>query len=420
MAIDFSKLTAGGISLMANFGYYGDKPLDSRLVVPSLAGLETLIANEGAYEGMIAYVTSEKKHYQVATIDGVISYKEFGMTREELEAIIASATTAAMEFKGVTAVLPENPSSGDMYKVGKVGETEPNITIDGIAAKAGDAIVAKVAIDGETRTTTWYLIPSADEKDTWRPVDGISETATLKFADGDNITAAVSNDGTVKFNHKKLESAPEDIATEEDKKTRTYLTAVEVDEYGHVTNFKTATENVENTDTQYTFTSQSDDENSNVYFQVTPSTEGAQTQTVYVDAYTQNEADEKFKAQQEAKDYKSNSTVKTVTEIKQDENGVITEVKFEDITFPEPPKGTGAVTTATKNADGSVTLNGGVKLNDHTLEDDTSKDDVTLHKVATTGSIYDVAEGSVANTGEDKVDHPKYIIFNCGSSKNVI
>lgn len=43
-----------------------------------------------------------------------------------------------------------------------------------------------------------------------------------------------------------------------------------------------------------------------------------------------------------------------------------------------------------------------------------------LHTIATTGSIYDVAEGSAANIGADKVAHPKYLIFNCGSSTEII
>lgn len=126
-----------------------------------------------------------------------------------------------------------------------------------------------------------------------------------------------------------------------------------------------------------------------------------------------------YKIIQGEKDY-TGSTVKTVTEVKQDTNGVITEVKFEDIAFPEPPKGTGEVAIATIEND-IVTLNGGVKLNDHTLEDDTAKADITLAKIAKTGSIYDVKEGSVEGTSEaDKAIGLKYLVFNCGSATTVI
>jgi hypothetical protein len=43
-----------------------------------------------------------------------------------------------------------------------------------------------------------------------------------------------------------------------------------------------------------------------------------------------------------------------------------------------------------------------------------------LHVIATSGSIYDVAEGANDNTGADKEAHPKYLIFNCGSATTVI
>ena len=43
-----------------------------------------------------------------------------------------------------------------------------------------------------------------------------------------------------------------------------------------------------------------------------------------------------------------------------------------------------------------------------------------LHAIATSGSIYDVEEGSHANTGSDKATHPKYLIFNCGSATEVL
>ena len=46
--------------------------------------------------------------------------------------------------------------------------------------------------------------------------------------------------------------------------------------------------------------------------------------------------------------------------------------------------------------------------------------DEDFHAIAKSGSIYDVAEGSNANTGADKTAHPKYLIFNCGSATEVI
>lgn len=277
MAINYELLNKGGISLGTNFELLSEKPLDSRLVVPSLNGLQNYIDNAAAYEGMIVYVSGEKKHYEVKTIDGVLSYRPFGLTEAELNDIITNATTAAMEFKGAAATLPENPAKGDMYKV--AGENI-NIKIDDVDAKLGDSIV----YDGEK----WFLIPSGDDiEDTWRPVDGVNNDATLKFVDGDKTVAAVAADGTIKYNHATV-ATPVDVTAEGDEKTRTYITAVETDGYGHITGYKTATENVEDTNTTYVFEGQA--EESSVYFQVTSSEDGADAEVVYLDAYSKNEA----------------------------------------------------------------------------------------------------------------------------------
>lgn len=277
MAINYELIYKGAISLGGgNFEPLSAQPLDSRTVVPTLAGLQNYIDNGASYEGMIVYDEETKKHYQVATIDGVLSYRQFGLTEAELNDIITNATTAAMEFKGATATLPENPAKGDMYKV--AGENI-SIKIDDVDAKLGDSIV----YDG----AKWFLIPSGDDiEDTWRPVDGVNNDATLKFVNGDKTVAAVAADGTIKYNHATV-AAPELIA--ENEQTRTYITAVETDGYGHITGYKTATENVEDTNTEYTFESQVD--SSSVYFNVTPNTEGATEETIYVNAYSKNEVD---------------------------------------------------------------------------------------------------------------------------------
>ena len=280
MAINFDVINKGAISLNDNFYLLAEKPLDSRGVVKTLDGIQTLIDNGAAYAGMVTYVTSEKRLYEVYDDNGTLKYKAHAYTEDELKALIGQQTTAAMEFKGATATLPENPAKGDMYKV--AGENI-SITIGGVAAKTGDSIV----YDGEQ----WYLIPSGDDiEDTWRAITGVDNDATLSFVNGDKITASVAADGTVKFNHDKLTAAPADVATEEDKKTRTYLTAVEVDEYGHVTNYKTATENVEDTNTTYEFECQVEDGHSNVHFSVKAS-DAEHAQEICLDAYTRNEVD---------------------------------------------------------------------------------------------------------------------------------
>ena len=338
MAIDFSKVNVGDISLMANFGYYGDKPLDSRSVVPSLEGLQNLMDNGAAFAGLVTYVTSEERLYEVYDNEGALAYRPLTYTQAELNDIVGKVATAAMEFKGATATLPENPDKGDMYKV--VAEFK----VDDETVKVGDSIV----YNGEQ----WFVIPSGDDiEDTWRKIIGVNNDADLTFVNGNNTTADVKATGEVTFHHNKLTAAPADITKEEDlvdadgNRIRTYLTAVEVDEYGHVTNFKTATETVEDTNTTYTFDGQVEDGASNVHFGVKAS-DADQADEIYLDAYTRNEVDaliegvedkidgidySDFKTKQE--EYSAaGSNKKTVAGVTQNANGEV-EVTFEDIDF---------------------------------------------------------------------------------------
>lgn len=279
MAINYELINKGGISLGTNFELLSEKPLDSRLVVPSLAGLQNYIDNAAAYEGMIVFDKDTKKTYQVQTIDGVLSYREFGINENELKDLIAAETTAAMEFKGAASALPENPAKGDLWKV------TASFKIDDEDVKPGDSIV----YNGEE----WFIIPSGDDiEDTWRPVDGVANDATLKFAAGDKLDVAVANDGTITYSHEAID-APELLA--ENEQTRTYITAVETDGHGHIIGYKTATENVEDTDTTYEFECQVEEGHSNVHFSVKASTD-EHAQEICLDAYTRNEVDAKVKA----------------------------------------------------------------------------------------------------------------------------
>lgn len=279
MAINYELINKGGISLGTNFELLSEKPLDSRLVVPSLAGLQNYIDNAAAYEGMIVFDKDTKKTYQVQTINGVLSYREFGITENELKDLIAAETTAAMEFKGAASALPENPAKGDMWKVSAV------FKVNDVDVKVGDSIV----YNGEE----WFIIPSGDDiEDTWRPVDGVANDATLKFAAGDKLDVAVANDGTITYSHEAID-APELLA--ENEQTRTYITAVETDGHGHIIGYKTATENVEDTDTTYEFECQVEEGHSNVHFSVKASTD-EHAQEICLDAYTRNEVDAKVKA----------------------------------------------------------------------------------------------------------------------------
>ena len=131
-------------------------------------------------------------------------------------------------------------------------------------------------------------------------------------------------------------------------------------------------------------------------------------------ALQEHQSLENYKTKQTAKNY-DGTTAKTVTNVKQNANGEV-EVTYADIAFPAAPTASGAATIATV-ADDVVTLKAGAVLNEnHTLANNANAD-ITLAKIAKTGSIYDVAEGYNVSTGTDGV---KYLVFNCGSSTTVI
>ena len=299
MAIENTYLLDKNITLGCGFDLHAKAPLDSRQTVPAFAGLQALIDNNAAYEGMIVYDEETKKTYQAQIVDDVLSFREFGINESELKALIASETTAAMEFKGAATALPENPAKGDMYKVTatfKVGEED---------VKVGDSIV----YDGEQ----WFIIPSGDDiEDTWRPVTGVDNDATLTFAAGDKLEKTVAADGTITYKHVAID-APANMNAEGDEPTRTYITQLITDNHGHVIGFKTATEVVEDTNTTYTFEGQSDEATS-VYFQVT-SSDAEAADVVYLNAYSKNEADGKFVAKETGKSLISDTEIARLAEI---------------------------------------------------------------------------------------------------------
>jgi hypothetical protein len=300
MAIENTYLLGKNITLGCGFDLQAKAPLDSRQTVPSTAGLQALIDGNAAYEGMIVYDEESKKTYQAQIIDDVLAFREFGINEAELRDLIASETTAAMEFKGATTSLPENPSKGDMYKVAS------KFKVDGEEVLVGDSIV----YDGET----WFIIPSGDDiEDTWRPVTDVDNNSTLTFVAGDKLEKTVAADGTITYKHVAID-APEDMTAEDDEKTRTYITQLITDNHGHIIGFKTATENVEDTNTEYTFEGQSDEATS-VYFQVTSNEEGASAEVVYLDAYSKNEADGKFVAKETGKSLVSDDEIARLAEV---------------------------------------------------------------------------------------------------------
>lgn len=168
-----------------------------------------------------------------------------------LKALIGSETTAAMEFKGATASLPENAQKGDVYKVSATfivaaennaesDETDPS----GFITEVGDSIVA----EGNGK---WYLIPSGDDiEDTWRPVTDVDNDSTLTFNAGSKLAVEVKADGSITYSHVAI-AAP--VETTDESGARKYLTSVTTDDYGHIVGFTTATESVVDTNDNDTY-----------------------------------------------------------------------------------------------------------------------------------------------------------------------
>lgn len=203
---------AGSIDI----GAIGNFPLDSRLIVKTPEGLEELQTKKRVYDGMLVYCESTQTYHKARVVwDAAANITSCTWTEvvisseEELKALIAGETTAAMEFKGTVAdgVLPAKTettyttlSKGDMYKIVTKSLTIPkgnnaeNVTED-VIAQPGDSIV----YEGDHK---WYLIPSGDDvEDTWRPQTWqhvtLDSRAPLNVTAGGNITIAATADGNV-------------------------------------------------------------------------------------------------------------------------------------------------------------------------------------------------------------------------------
>jgi hypothetical protein len=182
------------------------KPADSRVMVPNLNGLAELFADKRVYDGMIVYCESTKTYHRCSVEwDSSMnitssSWKQVEIqSLDELKALIAQESTAAMEFKGTLKdgtlpTLEEGKNyDGNLYKV-----ATKNVTIPAalnaeeeveVVAKPGDSIVCEGG--------KWYLIPSGDDvEDTWRAikVNGVEKlgggitSGDVDFVQGNNVT----------------------------------------------------------------------------------------------------------------------------------------------------------------------------------------------------------------------------------------
>ena len=404
MAIENTYLLGKNITLGCGFDLQAKAPLDSRTTVATYAGLAALVAGNAAYEGMRVFVETgaEKGNYQY--ISG-----EWKNELAELKALIESTATAAMEFKGTASELPGAATAGDFYKV--VAEFEVADTI----AKIGDSIV----YDG----TTWYLIPSGDDiEDTWRPITGVDTDSTLTFEAGDGLEKTVTASGTVTYKHIELD-APEDVTAEGEERTRTYITALISDGFGHIIGYKTATENVEDTDTTYSFEGTTED--SDVYFNVTPvdkaGTEGTPV-TVRLDAYTKTQTDTKAaeaQAAAEAKAAELDTALKAeleaaIEQSTKDAKEYAAALDHEDTTYTVAPTENALEFTVTPTGKGTAQT---VKLVAPTVDVGVTKvtagTDIVVTPATGTGAVTvahkEYGTGTVKDTAHDSDKDPSFV-----------
>lgn len=187
------------------------KPADSRVMVPNPDGLAELVADKRVYDGMIVYCESTKTYHKCSVEwDSEMnitssSWKQVEIqSLEELKALIAHESTAAMEFKGTikNGVLPTLEEGinydGNLYKIATTNVTIPaELNAEEeveVVAKPGDSIVCEGG--------KWYHIPSGDDiEDTWRAikVNGVEKfsngttSSAVDFVQGENVTISEAN-----------------------------------------------------------------------------------------------------------------------------------------------------------------------------------------------------------------------------------
>lgn len=211
-----TNIYTGGVVIAGDLeiGAVG-KAADARLTVKNPTGLSELVSAKKVYDGMIVYCESTKTYHQcsvewdanmniTASSWKQVEYKSL----EELKALIAQESTAAMEFKGTItdAKLPTTGNKGDLYKIAqkeveipaqKNAEKDAEGKEFAVTAKPGDSIVCEVVTVDNVETIKWYLIPSGDDiEDTWRAIKvngnevlgNGTTTNPVDFQQGANVT----------------------------------------------------------------------------------------------------------------------------------------------------------------------------------------------------------------------------------------
>ena len=88
-----AKYFGQGIPLTASFDLSGQKPLDARDVVETIAERDAMPAIQ-KYEGMRVFVVETKLTYQLINTDGVESWVKFGTNSDTVIANLAAVATS--------------------------------------------------------------------------------------------------------------------------------------------------------------------------------------------------------------------------------------------------------------------------------------------------------------------------------------
>ena len=350
-------------------------------VTNAISGLtDTLTGSPGAGKTITAF----------DEIDGKVTatFSNISITRSQItdagtaagatiatSAIIDSDTSTDLPTKAQVAAYIANKTAGlssAMHYRGEVASS-PTVTAPTGNFSTGDVVSydnSEYVYDG----TTWRELGA----------EGSYALNTISITGSNGLTGG----GTISSNRTIEHAIPTgaEASTKGTSSSRTYIQTITTDKFGHITGTTTATESV--TDTTYTFSEGS----TNGEFLVTPSGGSA----AGVKVHGLNDAA-----------YKEVST------------SIPTSGTADDAKLPTVSAIKGYVETAVSNLDSSVSATAasnneysvitGITQTDGKL---TGKTEVKLAKIAKTGSVYDITEGS--NTTE--TGSVKYLIFDCGSA----
>ena len=354
-----------------------------------IAELGTLASKDKIVEGDIEGTISKDKIANFATEVAAVKVSEAGTA----DKVAHSFTVNGVAFDGsddksVTINAASLGLESAMHFIGALAEAPAS-------AKSGDVYL-------NTATKKEYVY---SEGQGWVELgdEGSHALKTISITGADGLTGG----GTLEQDRTITHAVPSNAAEGDHKGTgeRTYITNVKTDKFGHVVGIETGTEVYDG------ITSIDASGDAEVSLNAVKEN-GTVTITA---AHTPHAAGEaKTASAATIADYDGTGTIK-IPKIVTNAAGHVTEISEETVTITMPsrqeiPEASGNATIASVSGD-VVTLKTSAVLNaDHTLTNGDGED-ITLAKVAKTGSAYDLAE---ANVGTDKDGNEVfYLVLDC-------